>query len=277
MNYKVLPVTIWLLMCVSAASIKAKIDPKTAVGIWLFDEGEGRVAHDLSDRGPKGNGKLEKGAKWAKGKFGHGIEFDGKDDYVQIAPSDRYNPKNAKGIHNFTVTFWMYPRSIGGNNPAGKGSATLVIANGDPGDGGGANWWFEFWKGGNFEFKSCQAGCAAATTAVNAPDEWYFITGIYNGKEYELYVNGEFKHKGPNVIGNPEKGLLIGSGLCPAGHGCDGGYFKGIIDDVVVFNVILDEAAIGNLMKKGAGQTLGVLAVHPHEKLTTTWSVLKTD
>ena len=49
------------------------------------------------------------------------------------------------------------------------------------------------------------------------------------------------------------------------------------MDDVVVFNVILDEAAIGNLMKKGAGQTLGVLAVHPHEKLTTTWSVLKTD
>ena len=60
MNYKVLPVTIWLLMCVSAASIKAKIDPKTAVGIWLFDEGEGRVTHDLSDRGPIRKWKIGK-------------------------------------------------------------------------------------------------------------------------------------------------------------------------------------------------------------------------
>ena len=269
MNSKVLSTTIMCLMLISISLVKAELDPKNAVGIWLFNEGKGKITNDSS--GHKSNGKLEKGATWAKGKFGHGIEFDGKDDYVEIAPSKRYNPKV------LTVTFWMYPYAIGGNNPAGTGNGTLVVANGDPGDGGGANWWFEYWNAGNFEFKSCQAGCAAATTAVNAPDEWYFITGIYNGKEYELYVNGEFKHKGPNVIGDPEKGLLIGSGLCPAGHGCDGGYFKGIIDDVVVFNVILDEAAIGNLMKKGAGQTLGVLTVHPHEKLTTTWSVLKTD
>ena len=279
MNYKVLPVTIWLLMCVSAASIKAKIDPKTAVGIWLFDEGEGRVAHDLSDRGPKGNGKLEKGAKWAKGKFGHGIEFDGKDDYVQIAPSDRYNPKNAKGIHNFTVTFWMYPYAIGGNNPAGTGNGTLVIANGNPGDGGGANWWFEYWNAGNFEFKSCQAGCAGASLPLKeSKNKWEFVAGIYNGKEYELYLNGEFKHKGTNKVGDPEKGLLIGSGLCPKGHGCDKGYFKGIIDDVAVFNVKLNKTDINTLMKDGLGKALALnTAVQLNGKLTTTWSILRTN
>tara|TARA_B100001765_G_C19332559_1_gene262410 strand:+ start:493 stop:657 length:165 start_codon:yes stop_codon:yes gene_type:complete len=43
-----------------------------------------------------------------------------------------------------------------------------------------------------------------------------------------------------------KKGLLISIGLCPDGHSCNGGYFKGIIDDVVVFNVTLDKAKIGN-------------------------------
>ena len=115
--------------------VQGEIDLKTATGIWLFDEGKGKIASDLS--GQKGDGKLQKGSKWVKGKFGQALEFDGKDDYVQIQPSDQYNPKNAKDNCEFTISFWMYPYEVGGNNPAGKGAATLVIANGYPDDGGG--------------------------------------------------------------------------------------------------------------------------------------------
>ena len=250
-----------------STTVDAKIDPETVAGIWLFDEGTGKAAKDLSGNG--NDGELKKGAKWEDGQFGRAVIFDGKDDYVEIAPSPLFNPEE------FTVTFWMHPTSVGGNNPAGKGSATLVIANGNPGDGGGANWWFEFWNGGNFEFKSCQAGCAAANTPVNTPNEWYFVAGIYNGTEYELYIDGAFKAKGPNKVGAPEKGLLIGSGLCPAGHGCDGGYFKGIIDDVAMFGAILSEADLKTLMEEGVGKVLGVAPVEPIGKLTTTWGNLK--
>ncbi|MCG9130446.1 LamG domain-containing protein [Candidatus Poribacteria bacterium] len=255
-----------ILCCTTTSS--AKIDPKQVVGIWLFDEGNGKTAKDLS--GNDNDGELKEGAKWDDGQFGDAVIFDGKDDYVEIAPSPLFNPEK------FTVTYWIYPTAVGGNNPAGKGSATLVIANGNPGDGGGANWWFEFWNAGNFEFKSCQAGCAAATTPLNKPGEWYFIAGIYNGTEYELYIDGEFKSKGPNKVGAPEKGLLIGSGLCPAGHGCDGGYFKGIVDDVAMFSDTLSEADLKTLMDEGVGKVLGVAPVEPVGKLTTTWSILKT-
>ena len=250
-----------------ATTSHAKIDPKTVAGIWLFDEGNGKIAEDLSGNG--NDGELKEGTKWEDGQFGKAVIFDGKDDYVEIAPSLLFNPEV------FTVTFWMHPTAVGGNNPGGKGSATLVIANGNPGDGGGANWWFEFWNGGNFEFKSCQAGCAAANTPVNKPDEWYFVAGIYNGTEYELYIDGEFKAKGPNKVGAPEKGLLIGSGLCPAGHGCDGGYFKGIIDDVAMFSDALSEADLKTLMEEGVGKVLGVAPVEPTDKLATMWGNLK--
>ena len=253
------------LYCVTTSN--AKIDPKAVAGIWLFDEGTGKTAKDLS--GNDNDGELMEGAKWEDGQFGQAVIFDGKDDYVEILPSPLFNPEK------FTVTFWMYPTAVGGNNPAGKGSATLVIANGNPGDGGGANWWFEFWNAGNFEFKSCQAGCAAATTPLNKPDAWYFIAGIYNGTEYELYIDGEFKAKGPNKVGAPEKGLLIGSGLCPAGHGCDGGYFKGIVDDVAMFSDTLSKADLKVLMEEGVGKTLGVAPVEPTGKLATVWGNLK--
>ena len=111
---------------------------------------------------------------------------------------------------------------------------------------------------------------------VNEPNAWYFIAGIYNGTEYELYIDGEFKSKGPNKVGAPEKGLLIGSGLCPAGHGCDGGYFKGIVDDVAMFSDTLSEADLKTLMDEGVGKVLGVAPVEPVGKLATTWSTLKT-
>ena len=151
------------LFFVCLTMVQGEIDLKTATGIWLFDEGKGKIASDLS--GQKGDGKL--------------------------------------------------------------------------------------------------------------PKKWYFVSGIYNGKEYELYINGEFKSKGVNAIGAPAKGLLIGSGLCPAGHGCDGGYFKGIIDDVSMFKTKLSEADLKKLMDDGVGVSLGLLPVQVRGKLATTWSTLK--
>ena len=52
------------LVCVSLIIISlmltsisdAKIDPKTIAGIWLFDEGKGDVAKDISNNG--NNGKI---------------------------------------------------------------------------------------------------------------------------------------------------------------------------------------------------------------------------
>ena len=59
----------------------AKIDPETIVGAWLFDEGSGKTVKDSSGNG--NDGKLE-GPKSAKGVFGKALEFDGKDDYVEV-------------------------------------------------------------------------------------------------------------------------------------------------------------------------------------------------
>jgi len=253
---------------VFTAQSKAEIDPAAVIAVWSFDEGDGDTAGDASPNHV--NGSIAGEPNWVEGMFGQALEFNTEEDYVEIPPSPLFNPET------FTFTFWIYPYTIGGNNPAGRGTSTLVIANGNPGDGGGANWWLEHWNGGNFEFKSCQAGCVGALVPINTANKWYFLAGIYNGTEYELYLDGEFKTKGANVVGAPEKGLLISNGLCAAGDGCDGGYYNGIIDDVAMFNGILTQDDIVKLMDQGAMKTLGLsIAVSPAGRLTTTWAQVK--
>lgn len=60
----------------------ASVDLDTAVGIWLFDDGEGKVTADTSGRGHDGSFTGE--PQWVTGKFGTALEFNGTGDVVEI-------------------------------------------------------------------------------------------------------------------------------------------------------------------------------------------------
>ena len=79
----------------------AKLDPKNAVGIWLFDEGNGDTAKDSSGNG--NDGTLE-GPKWVDGKFGKALEFNGASDYVDTGN----NPiTDLNGTKIFSISAWV--------------------------------------------------------------------------------------------------------------------------------------------------------------------------
>lgn len=62
----------------------------------------------------------------------------------------------------------------------------------------------------------------------------------------------------------------------PAEHGCDGGYFNGIVGDVGMFNGILTKDDIADLMNKGLAKTFGLtLSVSTSNKLFDTWGAIK--
>lgn len=50
------------------------------VGYWLFNEGSGSRAYDISGHG--NHGTLVNGPTWGGSKFGGGLHFDGANDYV---------------------------------------------------------------------------------------------------------------------------------------------------------------------------------------------------
>lgn len=74
----------------------AEIDPESIVGAWLFDEGRGDITEDFSGNG--NDGKIV-GAKWVQGKFGRALEFDGKDDWVEVPMIGTFD--------EITITAWV--------------------------------------------------------------------------------------------------------------------------------------------------------------------------
>ena len=73
---------IWLIaiafgLLVASISHTAPLDLKTVEVAYLFDEGKGNVAKDLSGNGRDGD---ISGAKYTKGVFGTRLDYDGKDE-----------------------------------------------------------------------------------------------------------------------------------------------------------------------------------------------------
>ena len=63
----------------------ALIDENSIAGIWLLDDGTGKVAVDSSENG--NDGELIGDPKWVAGKFGKALEFDGA--ALSVSPSDK--------------------------------------------------------------------------------------------------------------------------------------------------------------------------------------------
>jgi hypothetical protein len=128
-------------LCVFPA-FAAPVDEHTK-GLWLLDEGSGKVAKDSSGNG--NHGEIFE-AKWVEGKYGSALEFDGiggNADYVEIPGSDSMNIRDA-----ITMEAWVYIDNHQADNirlfhaytsdPGVVGGASLVIR--QSGNVGGA--WF---------------------------------------------------------------------------------------------------------------------------------------
>ena len=75
------------------------------VGRWTFDEGKGTIAHDSSGRG--NHGTVMGGAKWAEGRIGGALEFDGQDDFVSIPNESRFDITGS-----ITISAWIRVESF---------------------------------------------------------------------------------------------------------------------------------------------------------------------
>ena len=83
----------------------AEVSVDDAIGIWLFDEGTGKVAKDSS---PNGNdGELIAGPKWVAGKFGGALEFDGSGTSVETESADKLTAFELGDKTDFTATAWF--------------------------------------------------------------------------------------------------------------------------------------------------------------------------
>jgi hypothetical protein len=228
----------------------AKIDPETAVGIWLFDDGTGDVATDHSG---KGNDGTLKNAKWVEGKFGKALEFNGTDACVQT------EQKLLDGLSEFTIVTWVKPGNITANRVG------LVGQNDSPE--------FGFIDPNNVNLWTPTAG--GLSNPYNHPeDEWHHVGTVASTTFTKVYIDGEAVEQAGAYANHGSSNFNVNIGGCGVWDP-DGNWYTGAMDEVAIFHAALENGDIETIMNDGLASAVGITAVSPARKLATSWGKIK--
>lgn len=224
------------------------------VAYWALDETEGDTAGDSSGNGH--DGTLIGDPQWTEdGYIGGALTFDQAADEVNIPFHKDLNQEA------FTISAWANVE------PGSAGHRAVISSRHEPPTSGyiiyaepGNTW--QFWTGnGDPAWVSVQG------PAVTLGD-WDHVAGVYADGKQMFYVNGELageEDSNPNF--NAEQEFLIGAGANErAAHAY---LFKGRIDEVRLYNRVLDEDEIAAVMESES------LAVEASGKIAVTWGQLK--
>ena len=239
---------------VLAIASYARFNAEEALGIWLFDEGEGDKVEDFSGHG--NDGKFINEPKWVDGKFGQALSFDG-DDYVEIN-----SPVNISEM-NYSISVWVNPgdsqktyANILGNHTE-PCTGYVVQQNADA-----LNSFYSAFGGGG-AWDSVTA-CTQLKSGV-----WQHFVTVREGAKMTHYLNGKesASQKVSEVDVTPSvNNLLIGEWVAGKGR-----QFNGMIDEVLIIDRVLtvDEiSALGKGVEKAS-------AISNTGKLTATWGGIK--
>ena len=229
----------------------AKINPESIVGIWLFDEGKGDAAADSSGNG--NDGEIN-GATWDNGKSGKALSFDGAGDFVHIPESVSLDTR----LH-ITISAWIYPTKDG-----------PIVNYQHPGGTWGTHLWIT--APSNLFVRVIKKDGSFTTNIVcpTSLKEWHHVatTYDYDSGIVKLFLDGkECQSLNVGVTEQSPHGPVF-IGKAP----WDGRAFNDFIDEVAIFNVVLSEEDIQDLMDNGLSR---LLAVSPRSKLSTTWAKIK--
>jgi parallel beta-helix repeat protein len=218
----------------------ASASPDGLVAHWRFNEGSGSIAHDES---PNNNDGTIYGATWVDGIFGKALSFDGN-DYVRVPDSSTFKPDNS-----LTIVAWVKPEATQDDYASIVSLDYRADGTWDPpfvayelgascGMGNSRRPWFRGWEG--FYVTSPDA---------LTPDEWHLVVGTFDGSIARLYVDGELKES-ENYTGlidyGTSKDLVIGQ---RSPYSPDQ-FFKGLIDEVRIYNRGLTQSEISNLYRR---------------------------
>lgn len=234
----------------------AQQDPRADANTMLlltFNEGNGNTTSDLSGNG--NDGEL-KGAEWAEGKFGGGIEIKDDGDCVVMPLSPTLDLTDA-----LSLEAWVKPATVSVRmdiiSKHESGGYALII------DEGGIMR-ASFHIAGNY--------IASRSVSVLQAEEWYYLAATFDGEALRVYVDGELEGEtaATGTVTTTTVPLAIGGNAGPGGI-VSSYYFKGLVDELRVSNVArTDEEIMAAMKTEGAG------AIEPAGKLSITWSYIKT-
>ena len=235
----------------------ARIDPESVVGVWLFDTDPKGGVKDSFGNGH--DGEVKGNVKWVDGKFGSALEFPGASgNLVEIPHAPELN------LVTFTIVAWY------------KGEATdswqYLISKEVPHTS--RNYSIGVQKDTGMMMTQITVGAEQWKTATGRTilidGEWHHMAGTYDGTFIKSCVNGVMEAQ-IGEQGEPDhpedQPLRIGA--------VNGIPVKGVIDEVALFNVALEEGDIQDIMNEGLEKTLSIMAVQSEDSLAVTWGRIK--
>jgi Concanavalin A-like lectin/glucanases superfamily len=206
------------------------------VAAYSFDEGTGTTVEDVTG---DGHTATIEGAKWARGRYGDGLEFKGSEhNVVKIPASSELNFEE-----EFTLEAWVRPTSstdklapiVGKTTGGGSGSKSLSY----------------YLYAGNSESKPYGEvqhvlGTGKKASATNVPPgaTWTHLTLTYDGAVERLFVNGV------QVAETATEAPVTTTGELQIGAETEHSeYFSGRIDEVRIYNRALNGAEVGSDME----------------------------
>ncbi|GAB3892655.1 hypothetical protein GCM10029964_067810 [Kibdelosporangium lantanae] len=185
---------------------------------WTFDEGTGTTAGDTAGTHPA---TLTNGATWTKGVRGGALSTDGTSGYADAGAGV------VDTTRSFSVSAWVKLDRT-------SGYQTVVSVDGDQ----VSNFFLQFRDDSRrFAFTRLSADSPTDGTYASAnfdpvANQWYLLTGVYDGTTLTLYVDGTKQQTVAAPPAWPAAGhLVIGRGKY-AGNPVD--FVDGSIDDVRV-------------------------------------------
>jgi hypothetical protein len=209
-------------------------------GYWKLDEVVGTSASDSSGGG--NDGTLVNGALWAAGKIDGGLDFDGVDDYVDIANDSAFDLSAAVTVAAWIKvdTFTKLWQSI-----VTKGDGTWRLMRNDATN--------------NLKFSGTGLSPNGATGSVNVNDGlWHHAVGVYDGSKMYLYIDGneDASVAVTGTLATNDFNVFIGENAQTVNR-----HFDGMIDDVRIYNRALSAAEIKAMYEDGSPRVTNVNSV----------------
>ncbi|TSC55221.1 MAG: hypothetical protein LiPW30_687 [Parcubacteria group bacterium LiPW_30] len=221
--------TFFVAPIITSASAVKTANKNGLVGYWAFNEGVGTKTGDASGKGINGT---VANTTWSSGRFGKALYFNGTDSIVSAPYNSALDLTN-----NITMSVW-YKKDVGsGTNKWLLHKATVNTS------------YAMFIEGGlkmRLEHPSMQ------DCLVTEPSEgvWHHAVSTYDGANMKVYVDGVLK----NTCAATGNINLTGGGIEIGMFSSPGYYpFKGLIDEVRIYNRALTASEILDLYKAGDG------------------------
>jgi hypothetical protein len=201
--------------------------PAGLVAAYAFNEGSGSTVADASGHGHAGT---ISGATWTTGKYGQALSFDGTNDWVTIADSNLLDLTTG-----MTLSAWVYLT-------ANTGWRTVIIKE----RVGNEVYTLHANTNQNRPQLAIVSGGSGQLQVLGGPARlalnlWTHLAATYNGTVLRLFVNGVEVASRAVASGAV---MTSGAPLRIGGNSIWGEFFKGLIDEVRIYNRALSGAEI---------------------------------